>query len=258
MYSEWKRTFCKVKDSFRNQKTLLLLVFVWMCVCTFWMAKSVSDDFRFLGIDTSAIDYMISHQEAAFSGIQIFPFLFFIGIKCKRNSLEVQYLLRCQTKKRMYQNQLRESFVYSVVSGGLLTMLSAVIGFWKSGMLLNWSSMESVYFYKTGGEILHGNFFILAGIIWIFYILKFMILFQIVDILLWFPKWLFLFWVIYLIPVVIEMAYVGIAFHRFFAVDYIFCKTPVMFAWFILLGIVILCIEYILGNKVIQKRDIWG
>lgn len=256
MYSDWKRTLCKVKDSFQTQRIWLVFVFVWICVCTWGMVKSVSSKYMILGVDTSAIDYIIYQQEANFSGIQIFPFIFLLGMKCKRNSLELQYILRYKTKAKLFRSQLRESFVYSVLSGGLLVGLSAVTGFIQSGLLLNWSDMDSVYFYKTGGEILQGNFFVLAGITWIFYILKFMILFQIMDILLWFPKWLFLFWVMYLVVLTVEMGYIGKILFKVFAIDYILCKTPIVFILLIFLGIVVLCIEHILGIQLIRQRDV--
>lgn len=256
MYSDWKRTFCKVKDSFQTQRIWLIFVFVWICVCTLGMIKNVSSKYMILGVNTSAIDYIIYQQEANFSGIQIFPFIFLSGMKCKRNSIEIQYILRYKTKAKLFRSQLRESFVYSVVAGGLLVGLSAIAGFIQSGLLLNWSNMDSVYFYKTGGEILQGNFFVFAGTVWLFYILKFMILFQIVDILLWFPKWLFLFWIMYLVAVAVEMGHVGKILFEVFKVDYIFCRTPGTFVLLIFLGIVALCMEHILGIQLIRQRDV--
>ncbi len=256
MYSEWKRTFCKVKDSFQTQKIWLIFIFVWVCVCTLGMVENVSSKYMILGVNTSAIDYIIYQQEANFSGIQIFPFIFLSGMKCKCNSIEIQHILRYKTKAKLFRSQLRESLVYSTVAGGVLVGLSAVIGYIQSGVLLNWSDMGSVYFYKTGGETLQGNFCVLVGVAWLFYILKFMILFQIMDILLWFSKWLFLFWVMYLVVLVVEIGYVGKILFKVFSIDYILCKTPIAFVLLILLGSAVLCIEHILGIQLIRQRDV--
>lgn len=69
--------------------------------------------YQFYHLSASTIDYVIAQQGALYSGLTIFPFVLFFVIKCKQDSLNIQYILRYQSRKRMFQQQLKESLVYA-------------------------------------------------------------------------------------------------------------------------------------------------
>lgn len=113
MYSKSKQTFYHVRDSLIKHRWLLTAELIWMIVCSFWTVSEQEKMYQFYNLSASTIDYVIAQQGALYSGLTIFPFVLFFVIRCKQDSLNIQYILRYQSRKRMFQQQLKESLVYA-------------------------------------------------------------------------------------------------------------------------------------------------
>lgn len=184
MFSNMKQTFYHVRDSLIKHRWLLTAELIWMIVCTFWTVSEQKKMYQFYHLSASTIDYVIAQQGALYSGLTIFPFVLFFVIKCKQDSLNIQYILRYQSRKRMFQQQLKESLVYAAGISFIIILMATFTGWIFSRNLINWDTMESVYFGQTG-NVVKSNFLSVAVVIWLMYVLKLMLLFTIVDLSLW-------------------------------------------------------------------------
>ena len=122
--------------------------------------------------------------------------------------------------------------------------------------LINWDTMESVYFGQTG-NVVKSHFLSVAVVIWLMYVLKLILLFVMVDIFLWYPKTLFFIWIVLLVPIGIEALHYGKIYFSLFAVWQTSWNTPGKWLGIILIGIVVFFIEKLIGEKMIERRDIW-
>ena len=180
----------------------------------------------------------------------------FFVIRCKKDSLNVQYILRYQSRKSMFQQQLKESLLYVVGIATIIILTTTLIGWIFSRNLINWDTMESVYFGQTG-NVVKSHFLSVAVVIWLMYVLKLILLFVMVDIFLWYPKTLFFIWIVLLVPLGIEALHYGKIYFSLFAVWQTSWNTPGKWLGIILIGIVVLFIEKLIGEKMIERRDIW-
>ena len=256
MFSNMKQTFYHVRDSLIKHRWLLTAELIWMIVCTFWTVSEQKKMYQFYHLSASTIDYVIAQQRALYSGLTIFPFVLFFVIKCKQDSLNIQYILRYQSRKRMFQQQLKESLVYAAGLSFIIILMATFTGWIFSRNLINWDTMESVYFGQTG-NVVKSNFLSVAVVIWLMYVLKLMLLFTIVDLSLWYPKTLFFVWIVLLIPLGIEALHYGKIYFSLFAVWQTSWNTPGKWLGIIQIGIVVSFIEKLIGEKMIERRDIW-
>ena len=165
MFSNMKQTFYHVRDSLIKHRWLLTAELIWMIVCTFWTVSEQKKMYQFYHLSASTIDYVIAQQRALYSGLTIFPFVLFFVIKCKQDSLNIQYILRYQSRKRMFQQQLKESLVYAAGISFIIILMATFTGWIFSRNLINWDTMESVYFGQTG-NVVKSNFLSVAVVIW--------------------------------------------------------------------------------------------
>ena len=257
MCSDLQHALRHVKDSVIKHKWILTAAVIWIFVCSFWTAYDQENMYKLYGLSASAADYIIAQQEALYSGLTIFPFVLFFVIKCKQNSLNTQYILRYQSRKRMLKNQFIESVMYAVISALLLVGIATMIGWTVSGKLINWDALDSVFIGQTG-ESVKVNFLAVAVIAWLMYTLKFSILFAVADIAMWFPKTLFLVWIVLLLPLGIEALHYGNIFFNLFAIRQTLWMSPGKWSALIISGVIIFGLEYMAGKKLVKKRDIWG
>lgn len=257
MCSDLQHAFCHVKDSVIKHKWLLTAGMLWIFVSSFWTVYNQENMYKFYGLSACAADYMIAQQEVFYSGLTIFPFVFFFVIKCKQNSLNTQYILRYQSRKRVLKNQFVESVLYAAISALLLVGAITVVGWSVSGKLINWDAMDSVFLGQTGNTI-KVNFLTVAVVIWLMYIVKFNILFAVVDIAMWYPKTLFLVWIVLLIPLGIEAHQYGNIFFNLFTIQQTTWMLPEKWIALIIFGVIIFGLEYMAGKIIVKKRDIWG
>ena len=128
MYSKSKQTFYHVRDSLIKHRWLLTAVLIWMIVCSFWTVSEQKKMYQFYHLSASTIDYVIAQQGALYSGLTIFPFVLFFVIRCKQDSLNIQYILRYQSRKRMFQQQLKESLVYAAGISFIIILMATFTG----------------------------------------------------------------------------------------------------------------------------------
>lgn len=257
MCSEWIQTFCHVRDSVEKHRWILIAGAVWFTVCACWAVNDQNKMFEFYGFSASAIDYIIAQQGAIYSGLTIFPFTLLFVIKCKQNSLDIQYILRYQSREKMLRKQFVESLIYAIGTATVLVGVMTVIGWIISGKLINWNATDSVYFGQTG-EAIQANFLVVAAVIWMMYIMKFVLIFAITDISMWCPKTLFLVWIILIIPLGIETFHYGRVYFGLFAIWQNSWLSVGKWSRVILGGILFWSLEYLVGKKIIERRDIWG
>ena len=156
----------------------------------------------------------------------------------------------------MFQQQLKESLVYAAGISFIIILMATFTGWIFSRNLINWDTMESVYFGQTG-NIVKSHFLSVAVVIWLMYVLKLILLFVMVDIFLWYPKTLFFIWIVLLVPIGIEALHYGKIYFSLFAVWQTSWNTPGKWLGIILIGIVVFFIEKLIGEKMIERRDIW-
>jgi hypothetical protein len=156
----------------------------------------------------------------------------------------------------MFQQQLKESLVYAAGISFIIILMATFTGWIFSRNLINWDTMESVYFGQTG-NVVKSHFLSVAVIIWLMYVLKLILLFVMVDIFLWYPKTLFFIWIVLLVPIGIEALHYGKIYFSLFAVWQTSWNTPGKWLGIILIGIVVFFIEKLIGEKMIERRDIW-
>ena len=81
----------------------------------------------------------------------------------------------------MFQQQLKESLVYAAGISFIIILMATFTGWIFSRNLINWDTMESVYFGQTG-NVVKSHFLSAAVVIWLMYVLKLILLFVMVDI----------------------------------------------------------------------------
>lgn len=149
----------------------------------------------------------------------IFPAAAFLIMKCKQNSLNIQLVLRYGSRRKMFLRQIMESLWYAVVIVAVLLGMEFLIGWTARGTLINWDSMGSVY-YAYMGELSNASILTVVAGVFCMYMIKFMIIFVLTDIFLWYPKILVLLWV--LLVLVVELEKIGEipVFHFFFSIHH--------------------------------------
>ena len=61
--------------------------------------------------------------------------------------------LTVSMRKRMFQQQLKESLVYAAGISFIIILMATFTGWIFSRNLINWDTMESVYFGQTGNVV---------------------------------------------------------------------------------------------------------
>lgn len=88
------------------------------------------------------------------------------------------------------------------------------------------------------------------------YVLKLILLFVMVDIFVVSKDSVFI-WIVLLVPIGIEALHYGKIYFSLFAVWQTSWNTPGKWLGIILIGIVVLFIEKLIGEKMVEWRDIW-
>lgn len=257
MSSNRKQAAWNVKNEIIRHKILIAACMIWCGVSTWGALNNIWNTFEFYGCDSCAADLLIDHQASLYSGLYIFPFVIFCVIKCKQNSLNIQYVVRYGMRKRMLGRLFAESMMYSICTALIIIIVGTTIGFVMTGQFINWDSLNSVYLMRTG-YMTSISFIVVAVMIWFMYVVKFMILLSIVDILLWYPKWLFTIWFVILGLLGIESILHQEIFFGFFAVWHADWESPVGIGITAAAGCLVVAAEYLTGTKVINNRDIFN
>ena len=156
----------------------------------------------------------------------------------------------------MFQQQLKESLVYAAGISFIIILMATFTGWIFSRNLINWDTMESVYFGQTG-SVVKSNFLSVAVVIWLMYVLKINVTFYNCRSILVVSKDSVFRWIVLLIPLGIEALHYGKIYFSLFAVWQTSWNTPGKWVGIIQIGIVVSFIEKLIGEKMIERRDIW-
>lgn len=129
-------------------------------------------------------------------------------------------------------------FVYAAGISFITIPMATFTGWIFSRNLINWDTMESVYFGQTG-NVVKSHFLSVPSLSGLMYVLKLILLFVMVDIFLWYPKTLFFIWIVLLVPLGIEAFHHGKIYFSLFAVWQTSWNTPGKWLGIILIGIVV-------------------
>ena len=256
MFSDWKQTVYGVKDEIQKQKYLTAACLLWFILCTWWGTWNNFEINEFYGYETCTADLLIGQQGGTYVGLTIFPFAAFLFMKCKRNSLNVQYLLRYGSRGRMFRRQIMESSVYALGMSVFLLLIQILFSSVKCSSLINWEKEES-YYCMLAGVPAEGNFFLVLGAVFLMYLVKFMIVLTFLDILLWYPRYLFILWVLL-------VAAAGAAWlaeldllYELFGFWWKEWTQPVQYGGQVLIGVLIISVEYLTGIGLIREKDVF-
>lgn len=256
MYSNPGQTICSVKDGLEKESRLVLLYLLWSAICTYWGVWNACGMYEFYGMEVSVADLLIAQQDGGKVGLMIFPAVAFLVMKCKKNGLNIQLVLRYGSRRKMLLRQIMESLWYAVVSGAVLLGMEFLIAWAAKGTLINWDSTGSIYYAYTG-ELSMTNIITVAAGIFCMYVIKLMIVFVLTDILLWYPKTLVLLWILLVLAVGMEKVADVPVFHFFFSIQYSTWLKPVIFPDRVLTGMCVLFAIYMVGIACINKKDIF-
>ncbi len=255
MSSSWKQVVFDVRDGIVKRNKMVFLFLAWSAVCIYWGVWNFTSIYDFYGYDTSTADMLILMQHQWNFGIMILPAAVFIIMKCKQDSLSVQFILRYGSRKRAFGRQIMESAVYALVMPLLIAGMETLFAYMRSRQLMNWDSLDGLYYAQTGA-VCRGSFLLLFLSICCMYFLKIMMVLLLLDILLWFRKYLFALWIVLVLLAGIESLDIRF-FHQFFAIRYQYWEIPWRHVVIFLIGILIMAAEYIIGITMIRKNDIF-
>lgn len=256
MFSNWKQTMYDVKDGIETQHKLVGAYLIWSALCVYWGTYNNIDIYQFYGPELSVADLLILQQHDYFAGITIFPFAAFLIMKCKENSLNVQYILRYGDRKCTLQKQIIESIWYSLILSVLLVAMQVLFAWIKTGNLINWDSFDSLYYYKIGEFTDTNVLWVIIGVM-LMYFIKLLIVFVCIDLLMWYPKVIFLVWVALILVVGIELFAERQVFHLLFSVKYELWSNPFRQFAYLGFGAVYVGIQYLVGRILVKRKDIF-
>lgn len=246
-----------IKNSALKNKKLIAICMVWVIFCTFWGADAAWKYYEVYGKMCSTADIITEQQYSYYTGFPIILVLIFVVMKCKADSLKSQFILRYGSRKKTFQFQILESTFYALFNAVLLITIQTVAGQMLSGHFITWNSINSV-FYNLTGKTVNISYVIVLGVLCLMYFLKLLIVFLLIDILMWNQKKLFLVWVIVMVPVTLELINFEIpvlferiaVWHMQWNITHIVGKIGY--------ALIILLTEYFIGLKLIRKKDIFN
>lgn len=247
----------RVKDGIIKQKKLVAICIVWVLFCIF---RAVADQVRvynFYQIDISAADILLLLQNYWQFGIQILPVVAFVVMRCKLDSLNIQFMLRHVNRSRVLHRQAAESVIYAAGISMFLVITETFYSVTHKMPFVNWDSMNSLYFQQT--KMLISEHFILVCIaVFLMYFVKFLMVMAILDILIWFPKGIYMFWTWIILMAGMEFVTANFnGFFTLFSVRYKLWQHSWRQSIWVAAGILTAVAVYLIGGVLIRKRDVF-
>lgn len=255
MYSSWKQTAYSVAGGIWKQRKLVLFYLIWIFLGSYWAVHNNIEIYNFYGIDLSTADLLLLLQDARYVGITVFPFATFLIMKCKMDSLNIQSVLRYGSRKRTFQKQILESAWYAIAVSLLLVGVQLLLSWMRTVMAVNWDAMSGLYYYKTGNLCKINIFWVIISVI-LMYLMKFLLVCICIDLLLWYPQFLFLIWVGLVLAIGIEIIMEIPVFYQIFSIQYQLWEQPFRHGINWGAGAVCAGMIYIAGSGWIRKKDI--
>lgn len=257
MCSNLKKTRYNIRNEVLKQKKLSAVNFALTVICIIWNVWNAGDIWAFYRQPISVADLLIDLQHSSRFGIMMFPILLFYILKCKQDSLNLQIALRYGSRNRMFRSLLLESGIYAVTISAILVLLESIIGYCFLRNWINWNDASSK-FYMTTGVVSNMNFFEIAVMIWLMYCLKFLLILFLMDMLLWYPKYMILIWIPVMLAYVLDLQILELSvFHNLYSVQYSYALSRTELILPLLIGLFLLITEYLIGTMFIQKKDIF-
>lgn len=248
----------QVKDRIYKQRRLFLLCSVW---CVLIMVMAIKSDLILLGTPMSKIcqaDLLILFQYRGYFELYMFPFILFVVMRCKLDSLNMQYIIRFQKRKQVILRQMAESIVYALGMSAFIVGSEVILGSMQKLSFINWEYEKSFCYFLIGRTIFE-NYMTVVTCVFFMYVVKFLIVFAILDILLWYPKGMVLLWIfIVFIGLIERFTLEKEIFHGLFAVKHKMMPFDWNDFFLYFLGILIVILEYQIGIFITQKKDVYG
>lgn len=260
MYFNKKVIFSQIKNGIIKHKKLFFVMIFWNVMCIYVATKNHMARYEFYGISASVADVLINLQEGLVFGLEILPLTVFLILKCKLDNMHTQFMIRYGDRTSMLSDGVTESIIYSIISSLLLVLLGILASCQYGLPFINWDSANSVLCMETG-LLLAESFWHVVFRVLLMYIVKHMMFFVMIDILKWFPRYLFLNWISLMFVATLELpilklqGIVGV--HSLFSVQYVMWGENHKYAILLLAGIAIIYIEYWVGGHLIHKIDVF-
>lgn len=257
MCSSLKKTGYNIRNEVVKQKKLSAVCFTLTVICIIWNIWNAGDIWAFYRQPISVADLLIDLQQSNRFGIIMFPILLFYILKCKQDSLNLQIALRYGSRSRMFRSLLLESGIYAVTISAIMVLLESIVGCCFLRDWINWNDASSK-FYMTTGVLSNMYFLEIVVTVWVMYILKFLLILFLMDMLLWYQKYMILIWVLVMLVYVLDLPTLGPPiFHKLYSVQYSYALSRTELILPLLIGIFLLLTEYLIGTMFIQKKDIF-
>lgn len=241
MCSSLKKIGYNVWNEVVKQKKLSAVCLILTTISIIWNVWNAGDIWAFYRQPISVADLLIDLQHSSRFGIMMFPILLFYILKCKQDSLNLQIALRYGSRNRMFRSLLLES----------------IIGYCFLRNWMNWNDASSKFYMNTG-VVSNIHFLEIAVTVWVMYILKFLLILFLMDMLLWYQKYMILVWVPVMLVYVLDLPILELSvFHNLYSVQYSYALSRTELILPLLIGLFLLLTEYLIGTMFIQKKDIF-
>lgn len=255
MFSKIKPLVYYVENGLVREKKAVLLFVVWSFFGSCFVGRIERQKSYLQGLEASTADLLISFQSSWNFGMVIFPLSLLLIMKCKKDSLSVQQLLRYQSRNKMYALQIAESMGFALTISVFITFLETGVGYFMTEKLMNWQSMGSVYYASTGSTTDVGLLQVFLLVTFLYFI-KYMIFLTLMDFLFWYPKFMFILWCALILSIGIDTENIA-SFYWIFSIQMQTWENPLHTFEIAVIGIGLIFAEYIAGSRLIRKTDIF-
>lgn len=259
MFSDGLRRASFIKDAMWSNRKLMIGILILCIAGTYYETSGVDAFLRNYTGQPCVLDLIIEQQSGMFMSMVVIPVVLFLIMKCKRNGLNTLLVLKYQKRKKLFSEQMRESGFYAILISVLIVGIQLPCAVVINRTWCNWEQSFSVFFRRTGQNyhLSVGMCILVFVAILLMYVLKNFILFVLIDIVSWFSGKLFLIYILVMVPVaILHIKQVDI-FYGYFGAWQQMMVEPIEYGKRILAGIGICVLEYVVGNLLIQKRDIF-
>lgn len=256
---EGRQAVWQVKNGISRQKKTVMFCILWILFGIYKAFAGWVTYYEFMCVDVSIADVLIVLQNFRDFGIMILPAVVFMVTRCKLDSLNLQFVIRHTDKPHVLYRQCLESVLYSVGVSVFIVAAEIFFSVVRKMPAVNWESENSIYFHKTQ-MLVSEHFISICLAVYLMYFVKCLMMMVVLDVLLWFPKWIFLIWIIIIMMAGIDAISVEGEFNTFFSrfsVQYVLWQEPWKQYIWVLVGLLIALAEYVIGCILIRKRDIF-
>ena len=156
----------------------------------------------------------------------------------------------------MFRKQILEGAGYALFITAVMMAVETLFARAMTESFINWDQIDSLYYSQTG-TVVETSFFVIFGMIFVMYLVKFVQIFMVMEVLLWCPKYMPVLWILLvLLAGVSSWEFAG--YYQIFSVQTTSWKSPLRIGGAFLLGIFVILAEYTAGVRFIRKIDLYG